>query len=140
MVYRNEDTGWGWPPYFKLDSSNLQAEAEDLKSTKANPQWVSLTHYGWRNEFLTIYPNAIGIKAVAGPEVRIIPWVNIFIFLILALLLFALWRMWVQFRERSIDPVLEDIDEASDAARDRARGIWGRFVRWVSTWRSKPRG
>jgi len=28
MVYRNEDTGFGWPPYFKLDSSNLQAEAQ----------------------------------------------------------------------------------------------------------------
>ena len=23
MVYRNEDTGWIWPPYFKYDSSNL---------------------------------------------------------------------------------------------------------------------
>jgi len=32
MVYRNEDTGWGWPPYFKFDTSNLQAEAADLKS------------------------------------------------------------------------------------------------------------
>ena len=31
MVYRNEDTGWGWPPYFKFDTSNLQAEAADLK-------------------------------------------------------------------------------------------------------------
>ena len=33
MVYRNEDTGWGWPPYFKFDTSNLQAEAAELKST-----------------------------------------------------------------------------------------------------------
>ena len=23
MVYRNEDTGWGWPPYFKFDTANL---------------------------------------------------------------------------------------------------------------------
>jgi len=139
MVYRNEDTGWGWPPYFKLDSSNLQAEAEDLKSTKAEPQWVSITHYGWRNEFLTIYPNAVSVKAVAGPDVRIVPWVNIVIFVLLGILIFMLWRMWAQFRERSIDPVLEDIDEASDAARDRARGIWSRFMGWLGSWRSKPR-
>ena len=33
MVYRNEDTGWGWPPYFKFDTSNLQAEAADQRST-----------------------------------------------------------------------------------------------------------
>ena len=33
FVYRNEDTGWIWPPYFKYDSSNLQAKATDLRST-----------------------------------------------------------------------------------------------------------
>ena len=38
MVYRNEDTGWGWPPYFKFDTSNLQAEAADLKSVAAEPR------------------------------------------------------------------------------------------------------
>src|SRR6056297_3634226 len=76
MVYRNEDTGWGWPPYFKLDSSNLQAEARDLVSTSAEPQWVVMRHYGWRNEFLSIFPNAVSVRAVDGPEVRIIPWVN----------------------------------------------------------------
>ncbi|MFQ5758017.1 MAG: DUF1523 family protein, partial [Acidiferrobacterales bacterium] len=26
-VFRNEDTGWGWPPYFKFDSADLTAEA-----------------------------------------------------------------------------------------------------------------
>ena len=129
MVYRNEDTGWGWPPYFKLDSSNLQAQARDLVSTVDNPKWVSITHYGWRNEFLTIYPNAVGVKAVAGPDVRIIPWVNIVILTTLLLLLFMLWRMWQQFRERTIDPMLEDIDEASDAAADKARGLWSRITR-----------
>ena len=39
MVYRNEDTGWIWPPYFKYDSSNLQAEAGNLKSDAASPKW-----------------------------------------------------------------------------------------------------
>lgn len=140
MVFRNEDTGWGWPPYFKLDSSNLQAEARDLVSPKDNPQWVSITHYGWRNEFFTIYPNAVAVKTVAGPDIRIVPWVNIVILSALTILIFMLWRMWVQFRERSIEPVLEDVSEASDAARDHARGFWGRFTGWLKTWRSKPRG
>ena len=137
MVYRNEDTGWGWPPYFKLDSSNLQARAGDLVSSKENPQWISITHYGWRNEFFTIYPNAVGVKPVSGPDVRIIPWLNIVILLAISVLVFMLWRMWAQFRERSIDPVLEDIDDASDAAKQRARGIWGRFSSWLGTWRRK---
>ena len=58
-VYRNEDTGFAWPPYFKLDSSNLQAEAEDAISNRDNPKWFVLRHYGWRNTFLSIYPNAV---------------------------------------------------------------------------------
>lgn len=137
MVYRNEDTGWGWPPYFKLDSSNLQAEARDFVSSKEAPQWVSLAHYGWRNEFLSIYPNAFGVKPVSGPDVRIIPWVNIVILLALAIVVLLFWRMWAQFKQRSIDPVLEDVGEVSDAVQDRASGVWARFTGWLGSWRSK---
>ena len=50
MEYRNEDTGWGWPPYFKMDSFSVATEAKELVSTKAAPVWVSVTHYGWRNQ------------------------------------------------------------------------------------------
>jgi hypothetical protein len=138
IVYRNEDTGWGWPPYFKLDTSNLQAEATDLKSTKDNPQWVSVTHYGWRSEFLSIYPNAVGVRPVQGPDVSIFPWLNIIILSLIGLALLFLWRVWAQFRERTIDPLLEDVgetwdevDERADAARDRARGLWRRLMDWL---------
>jgi len=140
IVYRNEDTGWGWPPYFKLDSSNLQAEAQALISNdKANPTWVAVTHYGWRNEFLTIYPNAITVTQVEGPDVRIIPWFNIFFFIVLAGILLLLWRMWAQFRERTIDPTLESIGDTIDEIDDRADSLWARFKAWLATWRGKPR-
>ncbi|MGR3291054.1 MAG: DUF1523 family protein [Paracoccaceae bacterium] len=139
MVFRNEDTGFGWPPYFKLDSSNLQAEARDLVSTKDAPHWVSVSHYGWRNEFLSIYPNAVGVKPVEGPHVRIIPWVNVVILLTLVIVIFMLRRMWLQFRERSIDPVLEDVSDASEAVQDHATGLWARFTGWLGTWRRKQR-
>lgn len=138
--YRNEDTGWGWPPYFKLDSSNLQAESQALISTdKANPTWVSVTHYGWRNEFFTIYPNAVSVKQVAGPDVRIIPWFNILFFIVLAGILIMLWRMWAQFRERTIDPTLESIGDRFDEVDARAEGLWARFKAWLATWTGKPR-
>ncbi|MEI4262581.1 DUF1523 family protein [Roseovarius sp. D0-M9] len=102
MIYRNEDTGWGWPPYFKFDTSNLQAEASDLVSKKnaATAQWVSIRHYGWRNEFLSIYPNAISAKAVAGPDVRIIPWFNIIVLTVLAAFAWGIWARWRKFRAR----------------------------------------
>lgn len=77
MVYRNEDTGWSWPFYFKFDTANLQTEADDLVSTSEEPKWAVVTHYGWRNEYLSAFPNAIAIRPVSGPNVTIIPWFNI---------------------------------------------------------------
>lgn len=146
IVYRNEDTGWGWPPYFKLDSSNLHTEATDLMSTQENPKWVALTHYGWRSEFLTIYANAVGIKPVEGSDAKIFPWINVVILSLVAVLLFWVWRIWRRFKERRIDPVLEDaavkmdeLDDRADAARTQAKGLWGRFAAWLGTWRGKPR-
>lgn len=137
MVYRNQDTGWGWPPYFKFDSSNVQAKARDLVSTKDNPQWVVITHYGWRNEFLSIYPNAIEVAPVDGPDVQIFPWFNtIFFVVLLGLLVFAR-RVWLQFRERAIDPVIEDVEEfREDAERTvtRAKGRLRAAVEKVSRW------
>jgi hypothetical protein len=146
MVYRNEDTGWLWPPYFKWDSSNLQAEATNLRSDRANPQWVAVTHYGWRMPIFSIFPNAVAINPVSGPDVRLIPWVNIVILAMLAFLLIMARLMIAQFRERMIDPAvdrvaqtLDAVDAHADAARDRATGLWGRFVAWLGTWRGKPR-
>ena len=142
IVYRNEDTGWVWPPYFKYDSSNLQAEASSLESSAEAPKWVVMTHYGWRLPFLSIYPNAIGVRQVDSPDVSIIPWLNIVILTVLAVLLLTLRRMWMQFRERSVDPLLADageawdtVDDRADAARDKAKGFFGRIGAWFRTWR-----
>ncbi|NCQ24579.1 MAG: DUF1523 domain-containing protein [Rhodobacteraceae bacterium CG17_big_fil_post_rev_8_21_14_2_50_63_15] len=99
MIYRNEDTGWGWPPYFKFNTSNLQAQASDLMSKKSaeTAQWVAIRHYGWRNEFFSIYPNAVRVWAVDGPEVRIIPWFNIVVLALLAALAWAVRVRWRRF-------------------------------------------
>ena len=133
-VYRNEDTGWIWPPYFKYDSSNLQAEATNFVSPKEKPEWVAVTHYGWRMPIFSIYPNAVKVRAVAGPDVQLIPWVSIIVLALLGLVWLMLWRMWRQFRERMIDPAVDDLnvkldelDASADAARDRAKGFWSRL-------------
>ncbi|WP_425039884.1 DUF1523 family protein [Primorskyibacter sp. S187A] len=130
MVYRNEDTGWGWPPYFKFDTSNLQAEAADLRSTAADPQWVVIKHYGWRNEFFTIFPNAISVRAVESPDVRIIPYTNIIILTLLALFVWAVWVRWRRFRMARIDPVLEDVGDGFADASDAVSESTGRIRRF----------
>ena len=144
MVYRNEDTGWIWPPYFKYDSSNLQAEAGNLKSDAAAPKWVVVTHYGWRLPILSIYPNAVAVRAASGPDERIIPWVPIVVIVFLLFAVFMIRRMWAQFWERSVEPVAADIGEAWDgveaqaeAARASATGFFGRIGAWLGTWRKK---
>jgi hypothetical protein len=132
-VYRNQDTGWGWPPYFKFDTANLQTRAADYVSRPEAPRWAVLTHYGWRSELLSIFPNAVSIRAVEGPDVRIIPWVNIVILTLLAALVFWVWVLWRRFRERRIDPALQSageqwdrIDELDDRARGRFWYWWDR--------------
>lgn len=134
FVYRNEDTGWIWPPYFKFDSSDLQAEALANVSAPGNEQWVVITRYGWRNRFFTIYPNAIAIKPVDGPDVRVIPWFNIFFFIALfGAILFAR-AFWRQFRERAIDPRIEDGRDAWERVDDYADERRGRITRWWKSW------
>lgn len=120
VVFRNEDTGILWPPYFKFDSEDLQTEALNLRSTEAEPRWVAVTHYGWRSNFLSIYPNALEIAPVEGPDVRLIPWMPIAVLLVLAALLFIIWRMWERFEDRVIVP-------AADAGRVRWAKLRDRF-------------
>ncbi|MBJ6372343.1 DUF1523 family protein [Sedimentitalea arenosa] len=132
MVYRNEDTGWSWPPYFKVNSSNLQAEASDLKSSSEQPKWVVIRHYGWRNEFISIFPNAISVRQVASPDVRLIPWFNIVFLTIMAALCWAVWVRWRRFREARIDPMLQDIGDSVDAAGDVVAEKSGRLRRWFT--------
>lgn len=137
MVYRNEDTGWIWPPYFKFDSSDLQAQSAAAVSVTGEEQWAVMTHYGWRNKYLSIYPNAIGLRPVDGPDVNVIPWFNIFFFAFLIAAWAFLRAAWRQFRQRTIDPALEDAGDAWDNVSDRVDDRRGRIRRWLDTWRSK---
>ena len=120
-VYRNEDTGAGWPPYFKFDSSNLQAEASNLTSTASDPQWVIIKHYGWRNEFLTIFPNAVSITPVSGPDVEAVDWVAIVVWVLVLAVIWAIYVRWRRFRRDRIDPVLDDVDAAVDMRVEKVR-------------------
>ncbi|AHM04074.1 hypothetical protein roselon_01702 [Roseibacterium elongatum DSM 19469] len=120
-VYRNEDTGFGWPPYFKLDSADLQAEAASLSSAADNPTWVAVTHYGWRSRLLTTYPNAVGMEQVDGPDTALFPWLNIVILLAMALILFMAWRIWERFEDRVLVPIA-----------DRSAVRWAKLKDWAA--------
>ncbi|MEM9709597.1 MAG: DUF1523 family protein [Pseudomonadota bacterium] len=126
IVFRNEDTGWGWPPYFKFDSANLQAISRDLVSTQDDPRWVAVRHYGWRSELFSIFPNATSIASAPGPEARLIPWTSIFILVILAGFVLWVWRRWVRFRQRRIEPIIDEATADIEEAKDRVDGFFKR--------------
>lgn len=137
MVYRNEDSGWIWPPYFKFDSSDLQAEASANVATGDTQQWVVITHYGWRNRFFTVYPNAVGIRPISGPEVRVIPWFNIFFFAFAIVAWFFVRAMWRQFRERTLDPLADKASHQMDEVNAEISERRSRLRRWRDSWRGK---
>lgn len=125
IIYRNEDTGWGWPPYFKFDTSNLQADAADLRSTQDAPIWVAIRHYGWRNELMSIYPNAVGLRRAEGPDETIIPWFNITVLVLLAAIWWAIRVRWLRFRRRRLDPAFEEIGDRADGLGLRLGRMFG---------------
>ena len=143
MVYRNEDTGWIYPPYFKFDSSDLQAEAAAAVSTGAAEEWVVITHYGWRIRWASIYPNAVAIRPILVPEgenpqdYRPFPWVNLIIFAALIVALLFIRAAWAQFRERTLDPMADKAGDRLDHVNADLAERRGRFARWIDSWKSK---
>ncbi len=103
MVYRNEDTGWGWPPYFKFNSGDLQAEAQKMAEQEAG--WVRINHYGIRNRTFSIYPNVTSIRPISSPDDAPTNWIRIVGFVTIGVTILVIWRLWRYFtlwiRDRS---------------------------------------
>lgn len=114
LVFRNEDTGWIWPPFFKFNASDMQARARNLVSTSAEPVWVAVSYYGLRSQIFSIYPNALSVREVAGPDVTIIPWTRIIAFTALFALAAWLWFVLRRFNERRAQPFLDRIGRRGD--------------------------
>ncbi|MGJ8625061.1 MAG: DUF1523 family protein [Yoonia sp.] len=137
MVFRNEDTGWIYPPYFKFDSSDLQAESAASISTTQPYEWVIVRHYGWRIRFLSIYPNAVSVRPAPSEDYRPFPWINLVIFAALIGGVLFLRAMWAQFRERTVDPLADKVGDQYDHVSADLSERKGRVSRWLGTWRKK---
>lgn len=107
IVYRNEDTDLGWPPYLKFDTATISSRAENAVSSRAAPEWKIVTHYGWRFEFLSMFENVVAIEDAESPEQSLVPWFNIAVIaLLVALLLTVRWYL-VRKYERHIEPLID---------------------------------
>ena len=82
MVYRNEDTRFSFPFYFKFDSADIEARAQAFSNAK---QLVEIKYYGWRNQFIDEFPNVISIRKLdnmADKSHPILTYINNIILLI----------------------------------------------------------
>lgn len=84
-VYRNEDTGWGFPPYLKFNSADVQAVASSIAGEKGT---ALVTKYGWRLDIFSWFPNAVGVRRW-DPADTVVPWFNIVFFTVFGAL--TLW-------------------------------------------------
>jgi hypothetical protein len=97
-VFRNEDTGWGWPPYFKFDSADQTALAQSIMQNSEN-LWVRVRYYGWRMQVFSLFPNAISIKVV-DEDYTHIPVFNIVFFILLGIGGFFLVKLVRSLKQR----------------------------------------
>ena len=88
MVFLNQDTGWGWPPYFKFDSADLTAEAQAFATDQSKP-WVLVKYYGWRFTLFSMFPNVLDLKQVDRNYTHI-PLFNIVFIILVFVLIFVI--------------------------------------------------
>lgn len=118
-VYRNEDTGFGWPFFFKFNSSDVQARAASFTDNSgAGRAWVVVRYYGWRVQLYSVFPNALSVKQVDGPDAKPFPVFNVVVLTGLAALFGWLYFVLRRFKERRIDPKLESIADVFDGDDD----------------------
>jgi len=87
-VFRNEDTGFGFPWYLKFNSADVQAAAQSIANER---QTAAFTYYGWRIQLFSLFPNVIKVKR-AEPGTWVIPWFNIVFFAVA--IGGSLWFAW----------------------------------------------
>ena len=128
MEYRNDDTGWGFPWYFKFDEAELANRASNAISTGEAPKWVVVRHYGWRVPMLDMFPNALSMRDAEGSDEGLFPWFNVIFLGTLIIAVLAVRRVLIILRRRHVDPVVAAIDEEIDDTAGWWRRQWRRVT------------
>lgn len=89
-VFRNADTGFGFPWYFKFNSADVQAKAQQLSK---EDDLALIQYYGWRIRLISTFPNIVSIEKT-NSTAEPFPFFNVFFLLILfSLFGFAYWKI-----------------------------------------------
>lgn len=85
MTYRNEDTSWGLPFYFKFDSALTQAKAQAFANDK---KLVQIKYYGWYISWVSEFRNVVSIKPLEEGQSPSTPWISYILYAFFALTFF----------------------------------------------------
>lgn len=97
-VYKNEDTRFGFPFYFKFNSADIQANATNFIDKKAT---VQIKYYGWRINFLDKFPNIISIKKIDDVNNTSMPIFSyIFYFITLISMIYSIIFIKKKFKKK----------------------------------------
>ena len=106
VVYRNEDTGWSFPWYFKFDSADLQAKAQGY--SRDAQQLVLIRHYGWRIQILSMFPNITAVEATSSRDEPFPVFNTVFFTVLILIVLFAALFIRRRVRKPRVDGVVRN--------------------------------
>ena len=99
-VFRNEDTRWSWPFYFKFNSADIQAKAKTLEFDK---KLARITSYGWRINMFSQFPNVTRIEMVDNVDASTFSFFRWFWFAIWAAGFgYLAWQLHQLFERRAL--------------------------------------
>ena len=118
-VFRNEDTNWGWPPYFKFDSGDLSGQASNFAADPNKPV-VLVTYYGWHFNPFGLFPNLVSMRTVdrSYEHLPLFNYVFVFLSLVGFVLLYVGMRRLVRWRPLSKKPADSPAAEDEAAAEE----------------------
>lgn len=100
-VFENEDTAWGFPFYFKFNSTDMQATANSIAGERGT---AIISSYGWRIPLVSWFPNATSVTR-APADVSPFPWFKTVFFIIVAAIFAGLWGATRRFRRKPVATV-----------------------------------
>lgn len=115
IVFINEDTGWGWPFYFKFETADIQSDAAYIKGLDG---LAYIESYGWRIEFFSWFGNVLSITDYE-PGTTIVNWVRYLVLSLWVALIGTIWY-WVRRIRRNI---AARVEAAAQAAREHAEAF-----------------
>ncbi|WP_017445410.1 DUF1523 family protein [Gayadomonas joobiniege] len=116
-VFKNTDTGWGFPFYFKFDSADVQAQAAAAVNDGKPRRFVS---YGWRLDLISAYPNLLKVESADKGDGT--PWFR-YLGFALYLILWILGFFYVRkkLKQRAQTKALKDREAEIRLANEQGR-------------------